>query len=158
MGNGFPTLSEVTIWRSRGLGKKSRGVFTPLEQRFTPPPPEGPDYILPLESRCVPTCDLYTKKSIFFNLLIKLLLGNWTNPNIWYTDWFTLPSGTNTWDVFSQFFCSLATTGLYSCWEYKGKRGEHIQSTLTFGVIHLVHTQAGGEGGNNDVILHTRGV
>ena len=31
-------------------------MFTPLEQRFTPPPPEGPDYILPLESRCVPTC------------------------------------------------------------------------------------------------------
>ena len=41
--------------------KKSRGVFTPLEQRFTPPPPEGPDYILPLESRCVPTCGLNLK-------------------------------------------------------------------------------------------------
>ena len=36
--------------------------------------------------------------------------------------------------------------GLYSSWEYKGKRGEHIQSTLKFGVIHLVRTQA-GEGG-----------
>ena len=36
--------------------------------------------------------------------------------------------------------------GLYSSWEYKGKRGEHIQSTLKFGVIHLVRTQAGGRG------------